>query len=77
MQITFKKAQVQDLDLVNAFLIQHFFSREPLGLRLGIRPELDTKEWISQVTEPLLKQNVSDCINVCTVMALMLSVFHM
>ena len=49
----------EHLDAVNQFLIKHFFSREPLGLRLGINPEKDTREWISQVTMPLLEQNVS------------------
>ena len=49
----------EHLDAVNQFLIKHFFSREPLGLRLGINPEKDTREWISQVTTPLIGQNVS------------------
>ena len=56
-------AEENHLDEVNQFLIKHFFSREPLGLRLGISPAKDTQEWISQVTLPLLNQNVSSIEN--------------
>ena len=52
-------AEENHLEQVNQFLINHFFSREPLGLRLGISPAKDTQEWISQVTLPLLNQKVS------------------
>lgn len=53
------KASIEDLDLVNEFLIANFFSREPLGVRMGIDPERDTRSWISMVTLPLLSQEAS------------------
>ena len=60
MTLILEKATPGHLEITNTFLIEHFFSREPLGLRLGIRPEKDTKEWLSLVTLPLLEQQVVD-----------------
>ncbi len=59
MSFVFETLKSNDLTEVNDFLIKHFFSREPLGLRLGIKPESDVSEWLSQVTQPLLDQQVS------------------
>ena len=59
MSSIFETLKSNDLTQVNEFLIKHFFSNEPLGLRLGIRPEFDVSEWLSQVTWPLLDQQVS------------------
>ena len=50
MSSIFETLKSNDLTQVNEFLIKHFFSYEPLGLRLGIRPEFDVSEWLSQVT---------------------------
>ena len=58
MSFVFETLKSNDLTEVNDFLIKHFFSREPLGLRLGIKPESDVSEWLSQVTQPLLDQQV-------------------
>ena len=58
MSFVFEILKSEDLTQVNEFLIKHFFSREPLGIRLGIRPETDVSEWLSQVTQPLLDQQV-------------------
>ena len=58
MSFVFETLKSDDLSQVNEFLIKHFFSREPLGLRLGIQPETDVREWLSQVTQPLLDQQV-------------------
>ena len=60
MSATFDLEQLKpnDLTKVNDFLLKNFFTREPLGLRLGIRPEADVSEWLSQVTQPLLDQQV-------------------
>ena len=58
MSFVFETLKSDDLIQVNDFLIKHFFSREPLGLRLGIKPESDVSEWLSQVTQPLLDQQV-------------------
>ena len=58
MSFVFETLKSNDLTEVNEFLIKHFFSREPLGLRLGIQPESDVTEWLSQVTQPLLDQQV-------------------
>ena len=58
MSFVFETLKSEDLIQVNDFLIKHFFSREPLGLRLGIKPESDVSEWLSQVTQPLLDQQV-------------------
>ena len=63
MSITLGLADIAHSTEVNHFLVQHFFSREPLGLRLGIQPEQDTKYWLSQVTEPLLIQQVMKNFN--------------
>ena len=52
-------AKIEDEEAVNLFLQEHFFSREPLGLRFGIDPIKDTEEWLSKVTKPLLLQKVN------------------
>ena len=51
---------VERLDEVNDFLIEHFFSLEPLGLKLGINPDEDVRPWLSKVTKPLLEQQVNN-----------------
>ena len=56
--ITLGLADLTHSTEVDHFLVQHFFSREPLGLRLGIKPVQDTQEWLSQVTKPILSQQV-------------------
>ena len=53
-----EKLKPDDLTKVNDFLLKNFFTREPLGLRLGIQPETDVSDWLSQVTQPLLEQQV-------------------
>ena len=53
-----QKIEPEELTKVNDFLLKNFFTREPLGLRLGIKPETDVSEWLSQVTQPLLDQQV-------------------
>ena len=58
-EFSLQDADLSHLDKVNDFLTKHFFTREPLGQKLGISPEKDTQEWLSLVTRPLLKQNVS------------------
>ncbi len=58
-EFSLQDADLSHLDQVNDFLTKHFFTREPLGQKLGISPEKDTQEWLSLVTRPLLKQNVS------------------
>ena len=57
-----EKLKPDDLIKVNDFLLKNFFTREPLGLRLGIQPEIDVSDWLSQVTQPLLEQQVLFCI---------------
>ena len=52
------EANIDKLQEINNFLIKHFFTREPLGLKLGIIPEKDTRQWLSEVTRPLLNQRV-------------------
>ena len=58
MSFVFEKLNSSHLVKVNDFLIKNFFTREPLGLRLGIQPETDVSEWLSEVTQPLLDQQV-------------------
>ena len=58
MSFVFEKLKSSHLAKVNDYLIKNFFSREPLGLRLGIQPEIDVGEWLSEVTQPLLDQQV-------------------
>ena len=58
MSFNFEILQSEDLITTNNFLIENFFSREPLGLKLGIQPERDVSEWLSEVTQPLLDQQV-------------------
>ena len=53
-----EKLKPDDLTKVNDFLLKNFFTREPLGLRLGIQPETDVSDWLSLVTLPLLDQQV-------------------
>ena len=47
------------IEEVNELLLQHFFSNEPLGNRLGAVPEKDVKPWLFRVTTPLVDQGVS------------------
>jgi hypothetical protein len=54
------RLSIDNLEEVNAFLLENFFTKEPLGLRLGIDPERDVRPWLSRVTEPLIRQNVSN-----------------
>ena len=64
MSFVFETLKSNDLTKVNEFLIKHFFTREPLGLRLGIQPETDLREWLSQVTQPSFDENIVDFLQI-------------
>ena len=59
--VGFEFSTIQDCDLetVVDFLLQHFFSEEPLGKMLQLDPEIEVKPWFSRMVEHQIKERVS------------------
>ena len=59
MSLRYEKLQPCHLQEVNTFLVENYFSKESVGLRLGIKPtNKDVNDWLSEVTKPILEQLV-------------------
>ena len=59
MSFVFETLKSDNLIQVNAFLIKHFFSREPLGLKLGIQPETDVSENVREKIKMMSVNQIS------------------
>ena len=60
--VVFAKINACELEEINKFLLQNYFGKEPMCLKLGIEPEKDVRGWLPEVTRPILEQQVSECL---------------
>ena len=58
MAVEIVKINSSDINEVNKFMLENYFTREQMCLKLGIDPERDVSDWICEVTQPILEQNV-------------------
>ena len=64
MSLRYEKLQPCHLQEVNTFLVENYFTKESVGMRLGIKPtSKDVNEWLSEVTKPILEQMVRNTTN--------------
>ena len=56
--VVFAKINTCQVEEINNFLVQNYFAREPMSLKLGIEPEKDVRAWLPEVTLPILEQQV-------------------
>ena len=58
MALKIVKINSSDINEVNKFMLENYFTREQMCLKIGINPERDVSDWLCEVTQPILEQNV-------------------